>query len=116
MKILKNCPNCGGVLDNEGRCMYCKSKIYDLTGIKIDPNTHDAVLLKFEVNNKEIVYCARPMTVSIENSISDLPRINIEFIGGNPFYNTCKPYCVIIDKNAEPVTLNEILDTLIKEE
>ena len=112
MKELKNCPNCGGILDNEGRCMYCKSKIYDLTGMKIDMNTRDTVLLRFEVDDKEIIYCARPITVSIEHAIFDLPRINIEFIGTNPFNDTCKPYCLIIDKNAEPVTLNKMLETL----
>lgn len=36
IEILKNCPNCGGILDDAGRCMYCKSKIYDFVGFNID--------------------------------------------------------------------------------
>ena len=111
MKVLKNCPNCGGILDNEGRCMYCKSKIYDLTGIKIDMNTKDIVLLRFEVEDKEIIYSVRPVTASIEHSISDWPRINIEFTG-NPFQNEHKAQCAVIHKNVEAVILNEMLETL----
>lgn len=26
---LKNCPNCGGILGEDGRCKYCGSKVYD---------------------------------------------------------------------------------------
>lgn len=47
MTELKNCPNCGGVLDDTGRCMYCKSKVYDLTGIKIDPLNREPIILRF---------------------------------------------------------------------
>lgn len=36
MEILKNCPNCGGVLDDTGRCKYCQTKVYDLTDLNLD--------------------------------------------------------------------------------
>ena len=58
MTELKNCPNCGGILDDTGRCLYCKSKVYDLTDIKIDLNNREPIILKF-MNGKEpfIIKC-----------------------------------------------------------
>lgn len=32
---LKNCPNCGGYLDDFGRCEFCGSKVYDLCDIDV---------------------------------------------------------------------------------
>lgn len=35
---LKNCPNCGGILDEAGRCQFCGSKVYDFLSISFsDP-------------------------------------------------------------------------------
>lgn len=41
---LNNCPNCGGTLDDTGRCVYCKTKVYDLTDIDLDGNDIHKVL------------------------------------------------------------------------
>lgn len=30
---LKNCPNCGGILNDAGTCVYCGSKVYDMMAI-----------------------------------------------------------------------------------
>ena len=35
MQTYKNCPNCGGTLDDTGRCKYCDSKIYDFCDIDL---------------------------------------------------------------------------------
>ena len=66
MEQLKNCPNCGGVLDDEGRCMYCQSKVYDLTGINIDFNTKDVVLLKMKWQDQIVYVKAHPINASME--------------------------------------------------
>lgn len=63
---LKNCPNCGGILDDEGRCMYCKSKVYDLTGVNIDFNTRDVVLLKIKWQDQIVYLKAHPINAEIE--------------------------------------------------
>ena len=63
---LKNCPNCGGVLDDEGRCMYCQSKVYDLTGINIDFNTRDVVLLKIKWQDQMVYLKAHPINAEME--------------------------------------------------
>ena len=33
---LKNCPNCGGTLNEAGRCSFCGSKVYDFLSINFD--------------------------------------------------------------------------------
>lgn len=35
---LENCPNCGAVLDDLGRCNFCGSKVYDLFDIDVSNN------------------------------------------------------------------------------
>lgn len=66
MTELKNCPNCGGILDDTGRCMYCKSKVYDLTDINIDLNSRDILLMKLKVGGQEMIAKCYPTNVSVE--------------------------------------------------
>ena len=33
---LKNCPNCGGTLNEAGRCSFCGSKVFDFLSINFD--------------------------------------------------------------------------------
>lgn len=35
---LKNCPNCGGILNETGRCEFCGSKVYDFLNISFENN------------------------------------------------------------------------------
>lgn len=35
MDKLHNCPNCGGYLNDTGRCEFCGSKVYDLCDIDL---------------------------------------------------------------------------------
>ena len=88
MKRLKNCPNCGGILDDEGRCMYCKSKVYDLTGMRIDLDTRDVVLLKFKSQGREIIYKAFPTEISVEHR---LEPIYCASGFGSPYIMTAPP-------------------------
>lgn len=64
---LKNCPNCGGILDDEGRCMYCKSKVYDLTDVNINLDTRDILAFKVKMNDKDIYFYARPTNASFDS-------------------------------------------------
>lgn len=66
MEELKNCPNCGGVLDDTGRCMYCNSKVYDLTGINIDLDTRDILEMKLKFNGQEVIMYCYPTKAEIE--------------------------------------------------
>ena len=63
---LKNCPNCGGILDDAGRCMYCKSKVYDLTDVNINLDTKDILLFKIRANGNDVYFSAKPVHAEIE--------------------------------------------------
>lgn len=63
---LKNCPNCGGILDDTGRCMYCKSKVYNLTDVNIDMDTRDILLFKIRTNGNDVYFSAKPVHAEIE--------------------------------------------------
>lgn len=52
---LKNCPRCGGTLNDNGRCEYCGSKVYDLTDIDIDLDSHDILRMRLKTGNGEFV-------------------------------------------------------------
>ena len=76
MTELKNCPNCGGVLDDTGRCLYCKSKVYDLTDIKIDPLNREPIILQFMYGEQSFTmkcYMTEPI-VEIQSSDIDAYR------------------------------------------
>ncbi len=66
MEELKNCPNCGGVLDDTGRCMYCNSKVYDLTGINIDLDTRDILKMKLKFNGQDVIIHCYPTSAQFE--------------------------------------------------
>lgn len=66
MQELKNCPHCGGILDDTGRCIYCKSKVYDLTDININLDSRDILVMKLKTNGKEMILNCYPADVSVE--------------------------------------------------
>ena len=68
MTEIKNCPSCGGTLDDNGRCLYCKSKVYDLTDINIDLNSRDIIKLRMKHGNNTIIMDCYPASVSMEQS------------------------------------------------
>ena len=45
--MLKNCPNCGGYLNDSGRCEFCGSKVYDFVNIDFDENTKTYIRVKY---------------------------------------------------------------------
>jgi len=83
MKQLKNCPNCGGVLDDDGRCMYCKSKVYDLTDINLDIHSRDIVLVR--IKDKDYVWTMKAFPVSISMESTCSPTI-VQELCGVPHY------------------------------
>lgn len=87
MQRLKNCPNCGGILDDEGRCLYCQSKVYDLTGMRIDMDTRDTVLLKIKYGGYDVIMKAYPVHLEANMStdysdVSDWGGTTIARIAG----------------------------------
>lgn len=75
---LKNCPSCGGELDDNGRCLYCKSKVYDLTDINIDLNSHDIIKLKMKCGENTIIMNCYPANISMEQSYSPCTAVHYD--------------------------------------
>ena len=52
---LENCPNCGGVLDEAGRCKFCGSKVYDFLNISFDDprsSSYAKTYIRLKVGNR----------------------------------------------------------------
>lgn len=50
---LHNCPNCGGTLQDDGKCRFCGSVVYDFLGIDLDKHTPTYIRMKY---NGKIVH------------------------------------------------------------
>lgn len=48
---LNNCPNCDGILDDAGRCIFCGSKVYDFLTLSFD-NQGAKTYIRIKVGNK----------------------------------------------------------------
>jgi len=87
---LKNCPSCGGTLDDNGRCPYCNSKVYDLTDINIDVNSHDRIKLKLKCGDNTMVMDCYPASLSwdISNDYLDCRAFDgtICYVKQNPIH------------------------------
>ena len=60
---LHNCPNCGGTLQDDGKCRFCGSVVYDLVSIDLDG--HKPVNMQNEgltlyADNNPIVWSSAP--------------------------------------------------------
>lgn len=47
---LHNCPNCGGTLQDDGKCRFCGSVVYDFVGIDLDK--HKPVFIRMRHNGR----------------------------------------------------------------
>ena len=46
MERLSNCPNCGGYLNDNGRCNFCGSKVYDFVAVDFDNHRNTYIRIK----------------------------------------------------------------------
>ena len=100
-RLMSNCPNCGGVLDESGYCPYCETKVrfaneIDITSglfgsenveLMIHINQGDETILlpvigKIRsiniITNPEYGYCADNKCLCV---IPGLPEVDISFCG-----------------------------------
>lgn len=97
---LKNCPNCGGTLNEAGRCSFCGSKVYDFLSINFDhtyrPSAKTYIRIRSNgkvilapvivggVNIKfpnDILYCDSISGESGYIQHRSYPNYNVDFIG-----------------------------------
>lgn len=81
MEKLENCPNCGGFLDDLGRCEFCGSKVYDLCDIDVTNRVNRGVsYIRIKTDNQIILAPVRTNAVNITCGRDSLPTLNIEFV------------------------------------
>lgn len=54
---LTNCPNCGGTLNEAGRCEFCGSKVYDFLTIDFNSRTMPSAktYIRLKVDDKIVI-------------------------------------------------------------
>ncbi len=91
MARLHNCPNCGGYLNDQGRCEFCGSKVYDLCDIDLalDPTKSPKktyLRIKTDKGIWTVPVFADTMGVSTPTSYLD------STLGLTPTYVSCPAY------------------------
>ena len=77
---LKNCPNCGGILNETGRCEFCGSKIYDFCDIDLSREKKGVNYIRIKVSDRIILAPVRVNKAVITSSIDSFPTLDINFI------------------------------------
>ena len=91
---LKNCPNCGGILNEAGSCKFCGSKVYDFLSINFSKHNMPSAKTYIRIKSGNKIYLTpiyvtnvsmswftsvEPMKINIEcMSIGDLVVIEDE--------------------------------------
>ena len=97
---LTNCPNCGGYLNDSGRCEFCGSKVFDFLSIDFGCRNMPSAKTYIRIKSKGKVYIAPVRVDTVNITIpsdtlycSDLlgdsgyltrqsyPNYNVDFIG-----------------------------------
>lgn len=82
---LKNCPNCGGLLNYIGKCEYCGSKVYDL--FDIDMVSAGQKYIRVKINNGLIIAPVIFRDLEITHSLDAIPTVNMTLaITGTEYY------------------------------
>lgn len=77
MEKYNNCPNCGGTLDDTGRCQYCGSKVYDFCNIEIGGKS---TYLRFKYNDMVLTANVATPSLTIKYERDCYPVIEAEFL------------------------------------
>lgn len=75
MQRLNNCPNCGGTLQDDGRCRFCGSKVYDLTDISLDEPKY----IRIKIQNSVLTGGVRFNNFTITTGGEEVPHGELSF-------------------------------------
>ena len=74
MEQFHNCPNCGGYLNDAGRCEFCGSKVYDF--VNVDFDKHNKTYIRIRSNGKiitaPVIFNVGTLTVDTSMSTADM--------------------------------------------
>lgn len=83
MDRLQNCPNCGGILDDFGKCQFCGSKVYDLCDIDIrgvGSRGRGRSYIRIRTDNQIVLAQVLTNEVNIKCSPYELPTMSVEYV------------------------------------
>ena len=85
---LKGCPNCGGTLNDAGRCSFCGSKVYDFLNIDFDKNggLTANTYIRIKCNNKIVMAPVVTESVQLNMSTDSLPIMSVDFMVTGSMY------------------------------
>lgn len=68
---LHNCPNCGGTLQDDGRCRFCGSVVYDFLGIDMDKQAPTYIRMRHngKIAHFKVMFDNVEVTMSSEYSV-----------------------------------------------
>lgn len=73
MEQLTNCPNCGGYLNDSGRCEFCGSKVYDFVGFDFDKPKKTYIRLKYQGKIVTFPVYINNFEIDISSNTTDIP-------------------------------------------
>jgi len=77
---LTNCPNCGGALNEAGRCIFCGSKVYDFLSIDFSKDRYPTAKSYVRIKTEKGGIILAPIIVN-EALLTFEPKYN-HFAGG----------------------------------
>lgn len=82
---LKNCPQCGGVLNEAGRCEFCGSKVYDFLSIDFGckRNSMSAkTYIRIRANNQIMLapIIVSNVGITMSSDPHEFPNIDVSFV------------------------------------
>lgn len=91
---LHNCPNCGGTLQDDGKCRFCGSVVYDFLGIDLDKRAptyirmrHNGRIVHFKAvfDSIEIKMSSESPTLYMDNVLTKIVKSIDTFEGSVDF-------------------------------
>lgn len=78
---LNNCPNCGGRLNEAGRCVFCGSKVYDFAVVDFSGRNRGGpsapLYIRIKTDNGVLLAPVRAMAAELTMSVDCCPTLDI---------------------------------------
>lgn len=88
---LTNCPQCGGILNEAGRCEFCGSKVYDFLTIDFSNTQYISAKTYIRVKYKGKIVIAPVIVNSMRMDMES--SLDTSYFEGSPYYlnSPCYP-------------------------
>lgn len=80
MEKLHNCPNCGGYLNDTGRCEFCGSKVYDFVNADFDDYSKTYIRIKWHGKIVTVPVIFISYGYNITYNVNERPTGTLEYV------------------------------------